>query len=448
MTRTPPPVAGGMPALPGQAARHSIHPIARVRTPPSAAGGASMLPGKARRRPESSGHEAPERCRFADRAAEQAFGDFTAVSEVDLHVRRGEFLTLLGAVRLGQDDAADDDRRLRGTHLGRSPARRTLDPLPPAEKREFGMVFQGYALFPHMTVRRNVAYPLEIRKRAATCGARAGRRDAGARAARRLRGSAAPSALPGASSSGSRWRERSASVPGSSCSTKPLGRSTRSCAGDAGAVEAPAPQDRHDLRVRDPRSGGGVVDVGRVAIMNHGAKVQVGSPRRSTNAPRPRSPRAFSAGELPAGASSRAVAADARRTRSPGGEEPPGGSGATAQPVSPRHPRAPPREARSGSRRTGRCDGAGSVGAGNAGPEPPAGVVGDVTYLGTTLSVSVTTDGAGTLIAEVRPRTARGGRARATTSAWSGCRMPRSSSMTCSSGMNGNMAWPPRRAPA
>jgi len=36
------------------------------------------------------------------------------------------------------------------------------------EKRNFGMVFQGYALFPHMTVRRNISYPLDIRKRPAT----------------------------------------------------------------------------------------------------------------------------------------------------------------------------------------------------------------------------------------------------------------------------------------
>ncbi|MDP1578064.1 MAG: ABC transporter ATP-binding protein [Cypionkella sp.] len=35
----------------------------------------------------------------------------------------------------------------------------------PAEKRNFGMVFQGYALFPHMTVRDNIAYPLSVRKR-------------------------------------------------------------------------------------------------------------------------------------------------------------------------------------------------------------------------------------------------------------------------------------------
>jgi putative spermidine/putrescine transport system ATP-binding protein len=38
----------------------------------------------------------------------------------------------------------------------------------PAEKRNFGMVFQGYALFPHMSVRQNIAYPLDVRKRPQT----------------------------------------------------------------------------------------------------------------------------------------------------------------------------------------------------------------------------------------------------------------------------------------
>ena len=42
-----------------------------------------------------------------------------------------------------------------------------ITPLPP-EKRNFGMVFQGYALFPHLTVAENVAFPLRVRKVEAT----------------------------------------------------------------------------------------------------------------------------------------------------------------------------------------------------------------------------------------------------------------------------------------
>ncbi|WP_204350964.1 ATP-binding cassette domain-containing protein, partial [Serratia marcescens] len=43
---------------------------------------------------------------------------------------------------------------------------RSIGHLPP-EQRNFGMVFQGYALFPHMTVQDNVAFPLKVRKRPA-----------------------------------------------------------------------------------------------------------------------------------------------------------------------------------------------------------------------------------------------------------------------------------------
>ena len=93
------------------------------------------------------------------------FGEFVAVADVDLHVRRGEFLTLLGPSGSGKTtllmmlagfvEPTSGDLRLDGRSI------RALAP----EKREFGMVFQGYALFPHMTVRRNIAYPLEVRRR-------------------------------------------------------------------------------------------------------------------------------------------------------------------------------------------------------------------------------------------------------------------------------------------
>ncbi|WP_394689518.1 ABC transporter ATP-binding protein [Hoeflea sp.] len=95
----------------------------------------------------------------------KSFGDFEAVKAVDLDIRKGEFLTLLGPSGSGKTtllmmmagfiDATAGDILLSGASIARVPA----------EKRNFGMVFQGYALFPHMTVRQNMAYPLEIRKR-------------------------------------------------------------------------------------------------------------------------------------------------------------------------------------------------------------------------------------------------------------------------------------------
>ena len=92
------------------------------------------------------------------------FGEFIAVDDVNLHIRRGEFLTILGPSGSGKTtllmiiagflEATTGDIQFDGSSI------MSLRP----EKRNFGMVFQGYALFPHMTVRQNIAYPLEVRK--------------------------------------------------------------------------------------------------------------------------------------------------------------------------------------------------------------------------------------------------------------------------------------------
>ena len=99
-----------------------------------------------------------------DRVTKQ-YGKMTAVDGVSLDIWPGEFLTLLGpsgsgkTTRLmmlaGFHDITSGDIRVGGTSIAATPP----------EKRDFGMVFQGYALFPHMTVARNIAYPLEIRKK-------------------------------------------------------------------------------------------------------------------------------------------------------------------------------------------------------------------------------------------------------------------------------------------
>jgi putative spermidine/putrescine transport system ATP-binding protein len=88
-----------------------------------------------------------------------------AVAGVDLEIRRGEFLTLLGPSGSGKttllmmiagfQDATEGDILLDGQPITGTPA----------EKRNFGMVFQGYALFPHMTVADNIGYSLSVRGR-------------------------------------------------------------------------------------------------------------------------------------------------------------------------------------------------------------------------------------------------------------------------------------------
>lgn len=94
----------------------------------------------------------------------QKFGDFVAVDDISLEIPKGELTTLLGPSGCGKTTSL---RMLAGflaptsgqIHIhGRDATR-----IPP-EKRNLGMVFQSYALFPHMTVVDNVAFGLKVRK--------------------------------------------------------------------------------------------------------------------------------------------------------------------------------------------------------------------------------------------------------------------------------------------
>ena len=91
-------------------------------------------------------------------------GDTLAVRGLTLDVSKGEFLTLLGPSGSGKTTTlnmlAGFERPTRGEILL---AGRPVDRLPPYE-RNIGMVFQNYALFPHMTVAENVAFPLSVRR--------------------------------------------------------------------------------------------------------------------------------------------------------------------------------------------------------------------------------------------------------------------------------------------
>jgi len=86
------------------------------------------------------------------------------VRQLDLDIRRGEFLTLLGPSGSGKTTtlmmlAGFESPTAGEIVLSGKPITRT-----PPHKRNFGMVFQNYALFPHLTVGQNVAYPLTVRK--------------------------------------------------------------------------------------------------------------------------------------------------------------------------------------------------------------------------------------------------------------------------------------------
>lgn len=91
------------------------------------------------------------------------FGAFTAVDDVSFKVKRGELVALLGPSGCGKTTIL---RMLGGLDFPDSGAivisGRNIEHLP-AYERDIGFVFQRYALFPHMTVAANVAYPLRKR---------------------------------------------------------------------------------------------------------------------------------------------------------------------------------------------------------------------------------------------------------------------------------------------
>ena len=104
------------------------------------------------------------------RGLERRFGSFAAVKGIDFTARDGEFLTLLGPSGCGKSTTlwmiAGLDRPSGGSiTLGDEVvAGSAAERYVPAEERNFGLVFQSYALWPHMTVYENLEFPLKLRR--------------------------------------------------------------------------------------------------------------------------------------------------------------------------------------------------------------------------------------------------------------------------------------------
>ncbi|WP_085648428.1 MULTISPECIES: ABC transporter ATP-binding protein [unclassified Pseudomonas] len=95
------------------------------------------------------------------------YGDFAAVDNISLDIKDGEFLTFLGSSGSGKSTTlsmlAGFETPSSGEILVNG---QSLVNVPP-HKRDIGMVFQRYSLFPHLSVHDNIAFPLAIRKLAA-----------------------------------------------------------------------------------------------------------------------------------------------------------------------------------------------------------------------------------------------------------------------------------------
>jgi ABC-type Fe3+/spermidine/putrescine transport system ATPase subunit len=131
------------------------------------------------------------------------FGDLVAVRDLDLDIGSGEFFTLLGPSGCGKTTTlrmvAGFERPTAGRVLIEGEDVAGL----PSYRRPTNTVFQSYALFPHLSVRENVAFGLkrkkvprdEIKNRVSSSGSGS-----------RPRSTASPTSSPAGSSSASRWR--------------------------------------------------------------------------------------------------------------------------------------------------------------------------------------------------------------------------------------------------
>uniref|UniRef100_UPI0031013CB4 ABC transporter ATP-binding protein n=1 Tax=Neorhizobium sp. EC2-8 TaxID=3129230 RepID=UPI0031013CB4 len=94
---------------------------------------------------------------------EKQFGDKSVVSDVSLSVKAGEFLSLLGPSGSGKTTLLMMIAGFEFPNSGQiRVGSRDITYLAP-NRRAVGMVFQKYALFPHMTVEQNIAFPLRMR---------------------------------------------------------------------------------------------------------------------------------------------------------------------------------------------------------------------------------------------------------------------------------------------
>src|SRR5215472_8415234 len=115
-----------------------------------------------------SAHAAPPRLRCAVRGVHKSFGTTRILCGVDVDIAEGSFAVLVGPSGCGKSTLLRLVAGLEQADEGRIElAGRDVTALPPRD-RDVAMVFQSYALYPHLTVRENLAFGLKLRRVALT----------------------------------------------------------------------------------------------------------------------------------------------------------------------------------------------------------------------------------------------------------------------------------------
>ena len=95
---------------------------------------------------------------------EVTFGDFKALKDININIKEGEFFTFLGPSGCGKTTTLRTITGFISPSAGTVSVRGVDITHTPIEKRNIGMVFQSYALFPTMTVYENIAFGLKVKK--------------------------------------------------------------------------------------------------------------------------------------------------------------------------------------------------------------------------------------------------------------------------------------------
>jgi iron(III) transport system ATP-binding protein len=119
---------------------------------------------KAKAKAKAGAKKSDKRAFLEIRDVSKKFGDFTALTDITLDIRDGELICFLGPSGCGKTTLLRAIAGLDFQTTGRIYQKgRDISDAPPAD-RDFGIVFQSYALFPNLTVARNIAYGLVNRR--------------------------------------------------------------------------------------------------------------------------------------------------------------------------------------------------------------------------------------------------------------------------------------------